>query len=82
MPLHPSRLLLLAACGALLAADAPKAKPAEPTVFLTAEAAGTAFLLQGEFAATGQGAATWRRAAACGQLSMGCSAYGATLWCA
>ena len=56
MPLHPSRLLLLAACGALLAADAPKAKPAEPTVFLTAEAAGPAFLLQGEFAATGHGA--------------------------
>jgi len=58
MPLTPARLLLLTACGALFAAEpnTPKAKPAEPTVFLTAEAAGPAFLLQGEFATTGQGA--------------------------
>ena len=58
MPLHPARLLLLAACGALFAAEpsAPKAKPADSTVFLTAEAAGPAFLRQGEFTTTGHGA--------------------------
>ncbi len=58
MPLTPARLLLLTACGALFAAEpsAPKTKPAEPTVFLTAEAAGPAFLLQGEFTTAGHGA--------------------------
>lgn len=51
-------LLLLACCSLLSAAEpaAPKAKPAEPTAFLTVEAAGPDFLLQGEFEAKGLGA--------------------------
>ncbi|MEI6248554.1 MAG: DUF1080 domain-containing protein [Verrucomicrobiota bacterium] len=51
-------LLLLACCSLLSAAEpaAPKAKPAEPTAFLTVEAAGSDFLLQGEFATKGLGA--------------------------
>ena len=51
-------LLLLACCSLLSAAEpaAPKAKPAEPTAFLTVEAAGADFLLQGEFAVKGLGA--------------------------
>ena len=59
-------LLLLACCGLLFAAEPatpnkakaaePKAKPAEPAAFLTVEAAGADFLLQGEFAVKGLGA--------------------------
>jgi len=51
-------LLLLACCSLLSAAEpaAPKAKPAEPTAFLTVEAAGADFLLQGEFETKGLGA--------------------------
>ena len=58
-------LLLLACCSLLFAAEPaapkpkaaePKAKPAEPTAFLTVEAAGADFLLQGEFAVKGLGA--------------------------
>ena len=51
-------LLLLACCSLLSAAEpaAPKAKPAEPTAFLTVEAAGPDFLLQGEFETKGLGA--------------------------
>ena len=57
--------LLLACCSLLSAAEPaapkakpaePKAKPAEPAAFLTVEAAGPDFLLQGEFTAKGLGA--------------------------
>ena len=52
------RFLLLAGCSLMSAAEpaAPKSKPAEPTAFLTVEAAGPDFLLQGEFSAKGIGA--------------------------
>ena len=58
MPLPLAGLLCLAVSGSLLAAEptTPKPKPPEPPVFLTVEAAGPAYLLQGEFATTGQGA--------------------------
>jgi hypothetical protein len=54
----PASLLLLACCSLLCAAEpaAPKAKPAEPTAYLTVEAAGPDFLLQGEYAVKGLGA--------------------------
>ena len=58
-------ILLLACCSLLFAAEPaapkakpaePKAKPAEPAAFLTVEAAGPDFLLQGEFTAKDLGA--------------------------
>jgi hypothetical protein len=54
----PSCFLLFACFSLLTAAEpaAPKAKPAEPTAFLTIEEAGPDFLLQGEFEAKGLGA--------------------------
>jgi hypothetical protein len=54
----PSCFLLFACFSLLTAAEpaAPKAKPAEPTAFLTVEEAGPDFLLQGEFEAKGLGA--------------------------
>lgn len=58
MPLPHACLLLLTACTLLGAAEPtpPKAKPAAPTAFLTVEAAGPDFLLQGEFETKGLGA--------------------------
>jgi hypothetical protein len=54
----PSCFLLFACFSLLTAAEpaAPKAKPTEPTAFLTIEEAGPDFLLQGEFEAKGLGA--------------------------
>ena len=54
----PASLLLLACFHLLTAAEpaAPKAKPVEPTAFLTVEEAGPDFFLQGEFKSEGTGA--------------------------
>lgn len=58
MPLHPIRLLALVSFSLLTAAEppSPKAKAPDQTAYLTAEAAGPDFLLQGEFEVKGTGA--------------------------